>query len=191
MPIRILIADDHAVVRQGLRMFLGDDAEIEVVGEAANGAEAVALARSLKPDVVLMDLLMPVMDGIELCRALRATDWGQTMYIIMVTGVESDDDVNNAFESGVDDYVAKPIFSREGANVEIRRGGVTVAAPEGPYDTLPRVIQALAPEVVFDRMRPVIGSWIIDQDPAGIGIREDAGLVTGNASCFVPHAIVD
>jgi glutathionylspermidine synthase len=89
------------------------------------------------------------------------------------------------------DYVAKPIFSREGANVEIRRGGVTVAAPEGPYDTLPRVIQALAPEVVFDRMRPVIGSWIIDQDPAGIGIREDAGLVTGNASCFVPHAIVD
>jgi glutathionylspermidine synthase len=89
------------------------------------------------------------------------------------------------------DHVAKPIFSREGANVEIRRDGVTLVEQEGPYDMLPRVIQALAPDVVFDGMRPVIGSWIIDQDPAGIGIREDAGLVTGNTSCFLPHAIVD
>lgn len=88
------------------------------------------------------------------------------------------------------DYVAKPILSREGANVEIRRGGVTVAAPEGPYADLPRVVQALAPEVVFDDMRPVIGSWIVDTEPAGIGIREDKGLVTGNRSAFVPHAIV-
>lgn len=88
------------------------------------------------------------------------------------------------------DYVAKPIFSREGANVEIRKGGVTVAAPEGPYDTLPRIVQALAPDVVFDGMRPVVGSWIVDTEPAGIGIREDKGLVTGNRSCFVPHAIV-
>ena len=55
---------------------------------------------------------------------------------------------------------------------------------------LPRVVQALAPEVVFDGMRPVIGSWIVDTEPAGIGIREDKGLVTGNRSAFVPHAIV-
>lgn len=88
------------------------------------------------------------------------------------------------------DFVAKPIFSREGANVEIRRGGVTVAAPEGPYENIPRVVQALAPDIVFDGMRPVIGSWIVDTEPAGIGIREDKGLVTGNTSCFVPHAIV-
>lgn len=87
------------------------------------------------------------------------------------------------------DYVAKPLFSREGANVEIRKGGVTVAAPEGPYDG-PRIVQALAPDVVFDGMRPVIGSWIVDTEPAGIGIREDKGLVTGNTSSFVPHAIV-
>jgi glutathionylspermidine synthase len=88
------------------------------------------------------------------------------------------------------DHVAKPIFSREGANVEIKRGGMTVAFPEGPYDQVPRVLQALAPDVVFDGMRPVIGSWIVDTEPAGIGIREDKGLVTGNLSRFVPHAIV-
>jgi glutathionylspermidine synthase len=87
-------------------------------------------------------------------------------------------------------YVAKPIFSREGSNVEIRRNGVIVAAAEGPYGDQPRVLQALAPDAVFDGMRPVLGSWIIDQEPAGLGIREDAGLVTGNTSCFIPHAIV-
>src|SRR5436190_876775 len=71
MPIRILIVDDHAVVRQGLRMFLGLDPELEVVGEAADGSEAIRKARELKPDVVLMDLLMPVMDGITAIGVLR------------------------------------------------------------------------------------------------------------------------
>ena len=65
MTIRIIIADDHSVVRQGLRMFLGLDPELEVVGEAVNGAEAVARAEALRPDVVLMDLIMPVMSGVE------------------------------------------------------------------------------------------------------------------------------
>src|SRR5215204_2442471 len=71
MPIRIVIADDHAVVRQGLKMFLLDDPDFEVVAEAQNGAEALALAKELKPDVVLMDLLMPVMDGITAIGYIR------------------------------------------------------------------------------------------------------------------------
>jgi YesN/AraC family two-component response regulator len=71
MPIRVLIADDHSVVRQGLRMFLGSDPELEIVGEARNGAEALDLSRELGPDVVLMDLLMPVMDGIAATAAIR------------------------------------------------------------------------------------------------------------------------
>jgi len=65
MTIRILLVDDHSVVRKGLRLFLSYDPELEVVGEAADGAEALSLARTLKPDVVVMDLLMPVMDGWE------------------------------------------------------------------------------------------------------------------------------
>ena len=63
-PIRVLIVDDHAVVRSGLRVFLDLQPDIEVVGEAADGSEGVAVARRLEPDVVLMDLLMPNMDGI-------------------------------------------------------------------------------------------------------------------------------
>ena len=71
MTIQVLITDDHKVVRRGLRGFLELDPALEVVGEASNGVEAVELARSLKPDVVLMDLLMPVMDGIEATRKIR------------------------------------------------------------------------------------------------------------------------
>ena len=69
--IRVLIADDHNIVREGLRMFLERDPELTVVGEAADGAEAIELARQLRPDVVLMDLLMPVMDGIAAISAIR------------------------------------------------------------------------------------------------------------------------
>ena len=72
MPVRVLIVDDHSVVRQGLRMFLKLDAELEVVGEAANGAEAIQMARALTPDVVLMDLLMPGTDGIAATQRIRA-----------------------------------------------------------------------------------------------------------------------
>jgi two-component system, NarL family, response regulator LiaR len=66
MPIRVLLVDDHAVVRQGLRMFLSLDPELEVVGEASNGAAGIEQVRRLNPDVVLMDLIMPSMDGISL-----------------------------------------------------------------------------------------------------------------------------
>jgi NarL family two-component system response regulator LiaR len=69
--VRVLIADDHHVVRQGLRMFLALDPELEVIGEASNGQEAVAQARQLKPDVVLMDLIMPLMDGIAATEMIR------------------------------------------------------------------------------------------------------------------------
>src|SRR5437763_2147008 len=72
MVIRVLIADDHSVVREGLRMFLQRDPDLDVVGEAANGAEAIELSRQLRPDVVLMDLLMPVVDGMAATVAIRS-----------------------------------------------------------------------------------------------------------------------
>ncbi len=71
MTVQILITDDHKVVSQKLQMFLDLDPELEVVGEASSGEEALRMARRLEPDVVLMDLLMPVMDGIEATGAIR------------------------------------------------------------------------------------------------------------------------
>ena len=105
MAIRILIADDHTVVRQGLRMFLGDDPEFEVVGEAANGAEAVKLAHQLNPDIVLMDLLMPVMDGITAIGRIRKEL--PDIEVLALTSVLEDASVVGAIKAGAIGYLLK------------------------------------------------------------------------------------
>ncbi len=105
MAIRILIADDHDVVRQGLRMFLKPDRELEIVGEAANGAEALKLARALKPDVVLMDLLMPEMDGIAATAAIRQEL--PDIEVLALTSVLEDDAVVGAVRAGAIGYLLK------------------------------------------------------------------------------------
>ena len=105
MTIHIVIADDHSVVRQGLRMFLGLDPELEVVGEAADGAEALRLARQLRPDVVLMDLLMPVMDGIAATAAIR-TELPETEVIALTSVLESTA-VVGAMKAGAIGYLLK------------------------------------------------------------------------------------
>ena len=105
MAIRIVIADDHSVVRQGLRMFLGLDPELEVVGEATNGAEALRLARELRPDVVVMDLLMPVMNGIEATAAIRR-ELPDTE-VLALTSVLEDASVVGAVRAGAIGYLLK------------------------------------------------------------------------------------
>jgi NarL family two-component system response regulator LiaR len=105
VSIRILLADDHAVVRQGLRMFLGLDAELDIVGEAADGAEAVRLAAALKPDVVLMDLVMPGMDGIAATRTIRSQL--PDVEIIALTSVLEDASVVGAVRAGAIGYLLK------------------------------------------------------------------------------------
>ena len=105
MAIRIVIADDHSVVRQGLRMFLGLDSELEVVGEATDGAEALRLARELRPDVVVMDLLMPVMNGIEATAAIRR-ELPDTE-VLALTSVLEDASVVGAVRAGAIGYLLK------------------------------------------------------------------------------------
>ncbi len=105
MPIRILLADDHLVVRQGLRMFLSEDPEMDVVGEASDGAEAVRLANELKPDVVLMDMLMPVMDGIAATAEIRHGLPGTE--VIALTSVLEDSAVIGAVKAGAIGYLLK------------------------------------------------------------------------------------
>ena len=105
MTIRILIVDDHAVVRQGLKMFLSLDSELEIVGEAVDGRQAVALARQLQPDVVLMDLLMPVMDGVTAIGILRREV--PEAEVVALTSVLEDNAVIGAIRAGAIGYLLK------------------------------------------------------------------------------------
>jgi len=105
MTIRIIIADDHSVVRQGLRMFLGLDPDLEVVGEAVNGAEAVERAEALRPDVVLMDLIMPVMSGLEATAEIRRR--GLPSQVIVVTSVIEEAAVTAVIKAGAIGYLLK------------------------------------------------------------------------------------
>jgi len=105
MMICVLIVDDHSVVRQGLQMFLALDPEIDVVGEAKNGVEAIRLARQYKPDVVLMDLLMPEMDGVTATEKIRQ-ELPDTE-IIALTSVLEDKAIFDAIRVGATGYLLK------------------------------------------------------------------------------------
>ncbi|HJT57139.1 MAG TPA: response regulator transcription factor [Ktedonobacteraceae bacterium] len=105
MTIRILLVDDHAVVRKGLRTFLSYDSDLEVVGEAADGAEALSMARKLTPDVVLMDLLMPGMDGIAATAAIRREL--PEIEVLALTSVLEDASVVGAVRAGAIGYLLK------------------------------------------------------------------------------------
>lgn len=111
MSIRILIADDHGIVRQGLRMYLQFDPDLEIVGEAANGKEAVELAGKLRPDVILMDILMPVMDGLEATAAIRQAQ--PDTEVIALTSVLDDGIIHQAIRAGAIGYLLKDTGSDE------------------------------------------------------------------------------
>ncbi|RHW36596.1 DNA-binding response regulator [Lysinibacillus yapensis] len=112
--IRVLIADDHHVVRRGLLFFLKTQKDIEVVGEAKNGVEAVELSAALKPDIVLMDLVMPEMDGIQATKQIK-TKWPD-IHILMLTSFSDKDHVLPAIQAGAAGYQLKDIEPDELVN---------------------------------------------------------------------------
>jgi DNA-binding NarL/FixJ family response regulator len=109
--IRVLLVDDHRVVRMGLRAFFDLQLDIEVVGEAADGSEGVAMARRLEPDVVLMDLLMPKMDGVEAIGRIKA-ERPETEVVTMTSFIE-EEKVTAALEAGATGYVLKDAEAEE------------------------------------------------------------------------------
>ena len=104
-PIKVMIVDDQSIVRKGIKAFLGEYEDISVIGEAANGLEAVERAEQLKPDVVLLDLLMPGMDGVETVHRICAAQPNQR--IIVLTAYFKDDEILQAVKEGASAYVRK------------------------------------------------------------------------------------
>jgi len=109
--IRVYITDDHQIVRRGIRQLLSTEAGIEVVGEASNGKEAIADMGKLKPDIVLMDLVMPVMDGIEAIHQIKANH--PSIQILVLTSFATDDKVFPAIKAGALGYLIKDTSPEE------------------------------------------------------------------------------
>ncbi len=107
MTIRVIVADDQDLIRTGLRMILDAQPGIEVVGEAADGREAVALARELRPDVCLFDVRMPELDGIEATRLLAGSGVDDPMAIVVITTFDLDEYVHGALKAGARGYLLK------------------------------------------------------------------------------------
>jgi NarL family two-component system response regulator LiaR len=154
-PIRIVLADDHGVVRQGLRMYLSLDPDLEVVGEAENGAQAVELARTLQPDVVLMDILMPVMDGIAATRAIRAEL--PNVEVLAVTSVLEDATVLNAVRAGAIGYLLKDTQADELCRaIKAAAAGQVQLAPQAAMRLLQEVRAPEQPELLTERETHVL-----------------------------------
>lgn len=143
MPVRVLVVDDHAMVRQGLQMYFEDDPDIDIVGEARNGEEAIALAPELCPTVVLMDLLMPAMDGVRAIESLRAMM--PQCHAIAMTSVVEESGVHRAIEAGAIGYVLKDTRPEELRNAVLAAADGRVRFPPESAGRLLR--EVLTPEV--------------------------------------------
>jgi DNA-binding NarL/FixJ family response regulator len=163
MPIRVLLADDQAVVRAGLRVVLNAEPDVEVVGEAADGAEAARLAAELRPDVVLMDVQMPGCDGIEGLRRIVAR--GDGVRVLMVTTFDLDRYVFDALRGGASGFVLKDIDPDDlCAAIRTIHSGHSLLAPEVTGRLIEAFVRSAAappapasPVALTGREREVVG----------------------------------
>ena len=186
MAIRVLIADDHSVVLEGLRMFLERDPELTVVGEAVDGAEAVRLAQHLHPDVVLMDLLMPVMDGIAAISVIRK-QLPETEVIALTSVLESTA-VVGAVKAGAIGYLLKDTKAPE-----LRKAIKAAAAGQvqlSPQASAYLVHEVRTPEVIealTEREREVL--HLLVQGLSNKEIARDMQIVEDTVKIHVKHIL--
>ncbi len=155
MTIQVLIADDHSVVRQGLRMFLELEADIELIGEASNGLEAVDLARRFKPDVVLMDLLMPEMDGIAATETIREAL--PDTQVIALTSVLEDQAIFDAVRVGAISYLLKDTEADKLCEaIRAAAAGEVRLSPEVAARLMREIGAPESPETLTDRETEVL-----------------------------------
>lgn len=145
MTIRVVLADDHNVVRKGIREFLCEEPDIDVVGEARNGLEAVDLALALLPDVVVMDIAMPELSGVEATRQIRAQ--APQVRVLVLTAYDDDPYIYALLDAGAAGYVLKTAESRD-----IVRAVHTTAAGQSALDP------AVATRVIARVTQPAAGS---------------------------------
>lgn len=158
-PIRVLITDDHAMVRSGLAAFLLVNDDLELVGEASNGPEAIDACAEIKPDVVLMDLVMPGMDGATAIREIHAAQ--PEIQIIALTSFPEEDLVQRALESGAISYLLKNVGADELADAIRRaRAGQSTLAPEAAQVLVQRARQPAQGHDLTQREREVLALMV-------------------------------
>jgi DNA-binding NarL/FixJ family response regulator len=155
MPVRVLVADDQPLIRAGLRMLLSTVADLEVVGEAANGEEAKALVESLLPDVVLMDVRMPGTDGLQAASAILSTPALSDVRVVILTTFDVDDYIFEALEMGASGFLLKDAEPEEIIRA-IR------AAAAGDAVLSPTVTRRLIADYARRPRRPVVDSGALD-----------------------------
>jgi DNA-binding NarL/FixJ family response regulator len=146
VSIRVLLADDQAMIRSGLRLILEDQPDIDVVAEAADGTEAIRLARQLRPDVCLVDIRMPGKDGIEVTRAIAGSGVADPLRVVIVTTFDLDEYVYGALRAGAVGFVLKgasPALFAEA--VRAAHSGDALISPEVTLRLLRHVASAKAP----------------------------------------------
>jgi DNA-binding NarL/FixJ family response regulator len=141
MPIRVVIADDHNVVRKGIRELLADESDIEVVGEARDGHEAIDLALALRPNIVLMDINMPVLSGVEATRRIRAQ--APDVRVLVLTAYADAPYIDGLLEAGATGYLLKTAEDREIVRaVRVAAAGQAIIDPAVAPHLLARLTSA-------------------------------------------------
>jgi DNA-binding NarL/FixJ family response regulator len=142
--IRVLLADDQALLRAGFRVLLESEPDLEVAGEAANGEEAVAQARALRPDVVLMDIRMPLLDGIQATARIAADPDLSGVHVLILTTFEADEYVFDALRAGAAGFVLKDIEPRDLLQaIRVVAAGEALLAPSVTRRLIGRIVSPL------------------------------------------------
>jgi two-component system, NarL family, response regulator LiaR len=175
--IKVMLVDDHAVVRSGLSAFLSVNPDLELVGEAENGQQAVVRAGLLQPDVILMDLMMPVMDGIAATQAIKRQH--PRIQIIALTSFQEDELVQNALKAGAVGYLMKNVTARELASaIKSAKEGKMTLSSEAAQALVRANRQAQETETLTERELDVLKLMVEGLNNAEIAERLVVSLST-------------